>query len=298
MKFNSPVFLILATALLLACHPSKKIEKHSPNLVEQLMLTQPEKFSDILRNRDSFKVQIIYSQIDRNKKNKPILTDYYFNVDATNYFYPASTVKLPTALLALERLNEMEIAGVSRSSSIITESEFSNHSPVYNDPTSEDGRPTIENYIRKIFLVSDNDAFNRLYEFLGQEYINQQLHSKGYRQTDILHRLSILLSEEENRHTNPVLFYDDSSRIMFSQPMKYSNLSYPVRSDSLGNGYYSRGELMKGPMNFSAKNRLPLQELHTMMRALLFPATVKKQQRFNLTSDQYRFVWQYLSQYP
>lgn len=298
MKFISLLFIILAGFLYQACHPSHKIQQQPPDIIERLMKDQPEKFSDILKKRDSFRVQVIYTQIDRKKNNQPIFTDYYFNVDPTQYYYPASTVKLPTALLALERINQMEIAGLSRASSMITEAAFSLQTPVYNDPTSEDGRPTMENYIKKIFLVSDNDAFNRLYEFLGQEYINRELHAKGYIKTDIFHRLSILMTEDENRHTNPVVFYDDSSRILFSQPMLYNKNAYTARRDSIGNGYYSAGKLVKGPMNFSAKNRLPLQELHSMMRALFFPASVEKKQRFQLTEEQYRFVWRYLSQYP
>ncbi len=262
------------------------------------MKSRPEEFSDILRNRDSFRVQVIYTQIDRDNKNRPTFTNYYFNVDPAQYYYPASTVKLPTALLALEKINEMEKSGVHANTSMITESASDFQSPVYNDPTSEDGRPTIDHYVKKIFLVSDNDAFNRLYEFLGQEYINQELHKKGYHQTDILHRLSIFLSEEENRKTNPVLFLDDSSGVLVSQPMAQNTRAYPPRKDFLGNGYYSSGQLTNQPMNFSSKNRLPLEELHSIMRSLMFPSSVKKKQRFNLTTDQYRFVWKYLSQFP
>jgi len=51
-------------------------------------------------------------------------------------------------------------------------------------------------------------------------------------------------------------------------------------------------------MNFSRKNKLPLEELHAIMKSVMFPASVKNKQRFNLTSDQYRFVWQYLSESP
>ena len=47
------------------------------------------------------------------------------------------------------------------------------------------GRPTIAHYIKKILLVSDNDAFNRLYEFLGQQYINTTLHQMGYTEVQI-----------------------------------------------------------------------------------------------------------------
>ena len=51
---------------------------------------------------------------------------------------------------------------------MITEKGFSGQTAVYNDPTTPDGRPTIAHYMKKIFLVSDNDAFNRLYQFLGR----------------------------------------------------------------------------------------------------------------------------------
>ena len=267
MKVNSLLFWFLMACLYLSCRPAREVHKESTDIIEQLMKTRPEEFSDILRNRDSLRVQVIYTQIDRDKKNNPVFTNYFFNVDPTQYYYPASTVKLPTVLLALEKINSMEKLGVHANTSMITESSSNFQSPVYNDPTSEDGRPTIEHYLKKILLVSDNDAFNRLYEFLGQEHINQQLHKKGYLQTDILHRLSILLPEEENRKTNPILFLDDSSRVLVSQPMEYNKTQYPVRKDSLGFGYYSKGQLINQPMNFSSKNRLPLEELHSMKRS-------------------------------
>ena len=298
MKFKCLLFLGSLLIFLGACRSGAKIHKEPADIVEQLMKKNPEEFGDILRKRDSFRVQVIYTQIDRNQKNKPVFTNYYFNVDAGKYYYPASTVKLPTALLALEKLNKLQIAGLNPKTSMITEVGFSNESPVYNDPSSEDGRPTIEQYVKKIFLVSDNDAFNRLYEFLGQEYINEKLHNKGYKGADILHRLSIFLTEEENRHTNPVRFFDDSTREIFSKPLQFNKHAYPQREDSIGSGYYSGGKLISQPMNFSRKNKLPLEELHAIMKSVMFPASVKNKQRFNLTSDQYRFVWQYLSESP
>ncbi len=284
--------------LLLACHSSSKIQKQPSDFVEQLMADHPEQFKGVLEKRDSFRVQIIYTQVDRKKNNKPVFTDYYFNVDQRNYYYPASTVKLPTALLALERINKLHREGVTGESSMITEAAFSKQTPVYNDPTTLDGRPTLDQYIRKILLVSDNDAFNRLYEFLGQEYINKELHHKRYDSTAVLHRLSIAMTEEENRHTNPIRFFDTGAKLLYSQPMKYNSAPYPARKDSIARGYYAGGKLNNNAMNFSTKNRLPLQELHKMMRAVLFPGSVPKKQRFKLTDDQYQFVRKYLSLYP
>jgi hypothetical protein len=274
------------------------VQKQPANFLEQLMAKQPAQFDSILKNRDALKVQIIYTQIDRKKNNEPVFTNYYFNVDPGRYYYPASTVKLPTALLALQRLNKLEAEGVTRKSSMITEAAYSNETPVYNDPTSVDGRPTLEHYIQKIFLVSDNDAFNRLYEWLGQEYINEQLHKKGYTKADVVHHLNVYMTEDENRHTNPVNFYDDSANLIYSKPLKYSSITYPQRNDSIGNAYYSGGKLIKHPMDFSKKNRLPLDELHSILRSVIFPQSVPTKKRFDLTEEQYRFARKYLSAYP
>jgi hypothetical protein len=35
-----------------------------------------------------------------------------------------------------------------------------------------------------------------------------------------------------------------------------------------------------------------------MLQAVMFPGTVRKKERFNLSDEQYKFVWQYLSEYP
>ncbi|GIT57284.1 MAG: hypothetical protein Ct9H300mP18_07130 [Candidatus Neomarinimicrobiota bacterium] len=45
---------------------------------------------------------------------------------------------------------------------------------VYNDTSSETGNASIAHYIKKIFVVSDDNAFNRIYEFLGQDYFNNE----------------------------------------------------------------------------------------------------------------------------
>ena len=265
--------------------------------LENLLKSRPE-FTDILANRDSLKIQVIYTQIDRLANNQPVFKKYYFNLNRDNYFYPASTVKMPVAMLALQRLNELKVFGLNSYSSMITEKAFNGQTAVYNDPTTADGRPTIAHYIKKIFLVSDNDAFNRLYEFLGQEYINTQLKKMGYPSTDILHRLSLPLTEEENRHTNPVTFYNTSAKILYSQPMQVNNEPYPQRSETVGKGYMLGDKMIDSALNFSKKNRVALEDLAGMLQSIIFPYSVPVKQRFNLTPEDYSFVLKYMSQYP
>lgn len=255
-------------------------------------------FNQVLSQRKELGIQVIYSSIERGKNGKPSFTDYTFNLRSENYFYPASTVKLPVAILALQKLNELRIAGLDRNTTMITKSASEQQTEVYNDASASDGRPTIAHYIKKILLVSDNDAFNRLYEFLGQDYINNSLHKMGYTGVQIIHRLAINLTEEENRHTNPVKFIDTAGNMVYDKPGEKSKLVYADRNTKLGRGFMRGTELINEPFDFSKKNRLPLPDLHQMVKSILFPKSVKKEQRFNLTEDDYTFLRHYMSMLP
>ena len=263
-----------------------------------LLRKYPTYFSKILANRTPLKVQVIYTQINRDKNNRASFINYYFNTNPGTYFYPASTVKMPIALLALQKLHELNIPGLDKNSSMVTENEYSHQFPTLNDPSSPDGRPTVAQYIRKIFLVSDNEAYNRLYEFLGQEYINTHLHQMGYEDVQIRHRLQTALNDDENRHTNPILFYDTAGNLLYKQPMQFSQYVFSQRNDKVGNGYYQGEMLEPGPMDFSQKNRVRLEDLHNILKSILFPNAGSPTQSFHLSKDDYLFLHQYMSQYP
>lgn len=267
-------------------------------LLETILAAYPQYFGAVLNRRDSLKLQIIYTQINRTAANEPVFTTYYYHVDPDNYFYPASTVKMPVALLALQRLRELKLPGLSSTSTMITEQQYSRQTPVYNDPTTPDGRPSVAQYIKKIFLVSDNDAFNRLYEFLGPQYINERLHSMGYRQAEIRHRLAVTMNEDENRHTNPVSFFSGDGKSLYTQPMQVNEQPYFQRNEFAGHSYYNEDTLIPSSMNFSKKNRISLEDLTGILKSILFPASVPEHQRFHLEPEDYRFIWKYMSQLP
>ena len=271
----------------------------------KLLEQYPPYFDSILKNRKQWNVQIIYTQIDKGANGMPALKNYYFNVNPGNYFYPASTVKLPICLLALQRLNELKQTGIDKNTTLITEQSQPWQTAVYNDPTSPDGKPSVANYIKKILMVSDNDAYNRLYEFLGRRYINEQLHKKGYENIQILHRLSIPLTEEQNRATNSTIFLDTNNRLLYGQPMQYDSCQYVKRNDTLGKGYLTGGkdyyngeQLINSPMDFSNKNRISLSELHNILLSIIYPEKVSGSQRFNITAEDRNFLLKYMSQYP
>lgn len=266
--------------------------------MESLLKHYPQFFDSIIAKRKALNVQIIYTQIDRGTNGVPVLQNHYFNVDAASYFYPASTVKFPTSLLALQRLNELKTKGIDKNTPMLSGQAYSGQTAVYNDPTTANGKPSIANYIKKILMVSDNDAFNRLYEFLGPQYINEQLQQKGYSSAQLIHRLQIALTQDENRHTNPVQFMAPGNQVIYEQAAQFNTTPYPNRNDSVGKAYYSGGKLMEQPMDFSAKNRLALEDLHHILISLVFPDKVPAAQRFNLTDEDRNFVLKYMSQLP
>ena len=292
---------LLAIIVFCSCSSSKKnvitSMSATQNELVKIMEQFPQYFDSVVKRKDELKVQIIYSQIDRKKDGAASFTDYYFNINNSNYYYPASTVKLPVAILALQKLNELKIAGLDKNTTMITEAEGDVQTAVVADSTAADNQPTIAHYIKKILLVSDNDAFNRLYEFLGQEYINNTLHEMGYEDIQIIHRLDISLSEENNRHTNPVKFYDRSGKLVYKKSSERSQLIYAQRNTKIGNGYMRGGNLVNEPLDFSKKNRFPLPYLHNIVRSILFPETVSPKQRFNLTDEDYQFLRRYMSMF-
>jgi hypothetical protein len=252
----------------------------------------------ILNTPDSFQYQIVYTQINRDRDNNPHFKNFYLHVDSNQYFNPASTVKLPVALLALEKLNELQVQGLDMNTTMLTDSAYSKQEKVYTDSTAQNNLPSVAQYIKRIFLISDNDAYNRLYEFVGQQTINEKLWQKGYTGTRITRRF-VQMNEEENRHTNPIRFMQNDS-LIYSQPPVYSNIQFDFSKKHLaGNGYYDNdSNLIMQPKDFTRHNLFSLEDMQRMLQAVLFPESVPQQQRFNLTDEQYKFLYKYMSQYP
>jgi hypothetical protein len=268
--------------------------------LKNLIETHRELFDHILNHPTHNEVQILYTQIDRDKNNVPHFKSYSYRLNAKRYFYPASTVKLPTAIFALEKLNELKINGLTINSTMITDSAFAGQTRVTKDTSSEDGLPSIENYIKKILLVSDNDAYNRLYEFVGRAEINDKLKKYELNGTRIIGRLAVGDKGESTRHTNPVNFYDQEQPV-YRKPAMYDDRDYPMHLDNMiqGKGYLDKNDkLIMEPFDFSQNNVYPLVDQQSVLKRLLFPETFPKDQQYDLTNEQYRFIYRYMSMWP
>lgn len=286
--------LILTLAMTSACD-------HAPTWdgsLESLLASQPDRFATVLKRPENYRVQIIYTQIDRDANNNPLFGTFNYNVDPSRYFYPASTVKLPTAALALEKINLLKLPGLNRETTMLTGSAADYQTTASEDATSPTGFPSVANYIRKILLVSDNDAFNRLYEFIGQQELNESMRSKGYVDTRIVHRLETALSKSQNRWTNPVQFVDGDAALLKQKDVRNRIDFYGKHRELLGLAEIVNGQRLARPKDFSEKNAYSLPDQHKVLKSLIFPQAVEQGERFDLSEDDYRFLYRYMSMYP
>lgn len=263
--------------------------------IEALLDSQPERFGTVMRDPAHHRLQIIYTQIDRDAVNRPTFRTFRYRVDPDEYFYPASTVKLPTAIVALEKLNDL---GLHRDLAMLTGRATDFQTAVTRDETAPGGLPSVAHYINKVFLVSDNDAYNRLYEFIGQQELNETLYVRGFTGARIIHRLELMLDPLQDQQTNPVRFVDGDATL-YEQDAVHSGQSFiGVRPELLGRGEFVDGEYLDRPKDFAVKNAVPLEELHDVLLRSLFPEAVDEERRFRLTGEDYRFLYRAMSSYP
>jgi len=267
------------------------------NLLRHI-LNNDKIYFDSLINNPKYDIKIIYTQINRNKDNEPSFKTNKLNADPKNYFYPASTVKLPACVFALEKINNLNIDGLNKFTFLRIDSSYKGQIAVKFDTTTLSHFPTIANYIKKILLVSDNDAFNRLYEFIGQKEFNEKLWEYGFTNSKINHRLSFNLSEKENRNTNKFTFFNNSG-IIYEQPAKYSDIKYifQLNNTKRGIGFYSGNNLIKQPKDFSELNYFSLEDQHEFIKRLFFHEGNQKL-NFDLTFSDYDFLYKHMGIFP
>jgi len=290
------MFLILLLFVFYTARSQLKTDLFLQNILSK---NKDNLFQKVLSDPEYYRLQIIYTQINRDKNNTPVFKSYYFNVDSLFYFNPASTVKLPLAALSLEKLNRMKVHGVNKFTSMQFDSAYPRQVKELYDSSAENNYPSIAQFVRKAFLISDNDAYNRMYQLVGQQAINRNLRAKGYKSIRIT-REFMGFTEEENRHTNPINFINKHGQVIYTQPMQYNPDSFDFSHIiKIGKAHYNnKDSLINEPIDFTKVNNLPLEDLQQILQSILFPLSVPATQRFDLRKNDYDFMKQFLSQYP
>ena len=223
-------FIWLSIVMNMSCSTNQ-----SENTLNEIVDSMGAEFPNVVRNPEKHRLQILYTQIDRNQKSKPTFKTLSYGVDTSRYFYPASSTKLPIAVLTLEKARMINEVNIYDKFQILPGPVYKNG--LEEDISSESGYPSLAHSIRNLFIISGNSASNYLYDFLGRDYINERLWDLNLSSARIRHRLSINLSEKENRFTHPMNFYD-KSKIIYKQESQIASIPLKLNIKDFKIGKY------------------------------------------------------------
>lgn len=269
-------------------------------LVERI-LASDGRFARLLASPGAYRLQIVLGRIVDGAEG-PRLVQHGYRLDA-EYFYPASTVKLLAAIAALEHLAEMRSEtglSIDRDTPLVYHPQFEQTVPVDRDPSHvAHGAITVGHEIRKLFLVSDNEAYNRLYELVGPAALDASMRRAGLASPRIVHRLSEFRTPDQHRQLPRIDFLGDGFR--HTRPARadvFDPPPIPLGGLRIGRGHIADGAHVDAPLDFAAKNHVRLGDLQRALCMVLLPEVDCGGTGFRLEDDDRAFLRAAMTELP
>ena len=262
----------------------------------------------VLDKAPDHRVQIVLSELVPQPDGRTTLRSSSYRAGA-EYFYPASTIKLLGAIAACERFDEIDAARTPHNRQSLSAFDaplafaplFSGQSTLERDPSNLAGEVvTLRHELRKLFLVSDNPAYNRLYELVGQDELNQRLWRAGLASVRLSHRLSEGRTAEQNRLTPQIDVRLPEGPFSIPQRRGSLDLAVPNMPGLAVGSAYLRGsdERVDSPMNFADKSCVSLLDLHRALIMLARPDVDLGLPGFQLSPETRRALLDIMREYP
>ena len=272
--------------------------KNSSLLLEILKDSKESIIKKVQSDLNTHEVQILYTRIHRDSSGLPKFERHNFQVNSKQYFYPASTVKFPVAILALQKIRKLQSQGIPVTADTPFKVLFSENLIKKTDSTHPKNNLTIAHLIKKIFLVSDNMAYNYLFDFIGSDDANKAIHNIGITNFNLSHKFS----DSENENTTPrFIFFNQKGDTIYNQAPIISNQK--IKNTNLGGvlkgkGYIKDGILIGESMDFSEKNYVSISALHQILERIIFPKLFSKKKQFTIEPEDYFFLRYWMSRTP
>ena len=246
--------------------------------------------TEILKNKEEYEIQIAYTEISRNKDGEPIFKDFEFQVDENKYFYPASTIKLPIVVLTLDKINELRSSGIdiTLKSKILISSNHSKKNEIQLDTIT-----SFQNLIADVFLVSDNYSSNILIDFIGYNYFNTKMSQAGLKNTYLNHKFN----PDPYVNIDWLIQTVDKQLISSNQDQIIVTASQNISGLKKGENKFQDGSIVSGSLDFSQKNRHSIRDMHNLLKRIIFPSKLDKENVFNLNVEDYDFLRYWMSRY-
>lgn len=254
--------------LVVVCGCATSRLQETTDLTPLLRNASPQ-IRQLLATPETFRVQVLIAEVVTNQSGCAALQRSGYRVDA-EYFYPASSIKLCAAVAALQTIEQLQAQ--HRTTDLLeTPLEIASLFPGDVAQTNDSsnlagGSITVGHEIRKIGLVSDNQAYNRLYDLVGHEGLNRGMHALGLKSTVLNHRLSEMRTIPDMLATAAVNFHMPGAEPI-RVPARRSTLNLTNTSKDLfiGKGYLKGQTLVNEPMDFSRRNGISLVDVQNLL---------------------------------
>jgi len=256
--------MLLVTAMMLCVAPQE------PRDLEAL-LRSDERCAAIVERARDHRLQVLLAEPVVHDDGRVTLRRSHLG-DAERYWYPASSIKLCGAvavLIELQAHNREHGTALGLDSPLVIEPRFDGDARVAEDASNVDGGLlTVRHALRKMLIVSDNQAYNHCFEVCGQDGINRAMWHAGLSSVRLWHRLSESRTLDENRVTRAVRIGD--ARLAARDAGVDLDNSHLLER-RIGDAYMNGGERVDGAMSFDHKNAITLQDLQDLLVEVVRP---------------------------
>ena len=274
------ILLLAVCSSLLSCNS---------NPIELVLKSDPY-LKEIIKDKEDYEIQVMLTKINHDN-TKIDFQNYQYQHDENQYFYPASTIKLPIVVLTLKKINELRSKGsdITLKSKIIL-----NNVDNYSNFKLQDSITSFQNLIADIFLVSDNSASNILIDFIGYNYFNDEMQNAGFDRTYLNHKFN------PDPYVNSTWQISDLDNNMISSINDNQKI---IKADDKTNGLdkgerrYFNGEILDESLNFSEKNRFSITDMHNLIKYIFYPEIFDMANTFNLNVEDYDFIRYWMSRF-
>ena len=274
------ILLLAVCSSLLSCNS---------NPIELVLKSDPY-LKEIIKDKEDYEIQVMLTKVNHDN-TKIDFQNYQYQHDENQYFYPASTIKLPIVVLTLKKINELRSKGsnITLKSKIIL-----NNVDNYSNFKLQDSITSFQNLIADIFLVSDNSASNILIDFIGYNYFNDEMQNAGFDRTYLNHKFN------PDPYVNSTWQISDLDNNMISSINDNQKI---IKADDKTNGLdkgerrYFNGEILDESLNFSEKNRFSITDMHNLIKYIFYPEIFDKANTFNLNVEDYDFIRYWMSRF-
>jgi len=250
----SPIAPAIEVKATLPPPPDRVPDTSAPDtLVHDVLATGGDAVRSVLATPERYRFQVVYADVSGKK-----LVRHGFRADA-EYFFPASSMKVPIALALYDRVPKMQKPWLTRDATLRIGPE-----PVITTLARETWRALI---------VSDNASANRLLGFVGHRELHETLWALGMKSARV-HTGFQVGSEPVPAEVSPKIEIVKPGGDVDVMPARKSDLVLPPTNApalAIGKAHIDDGKRVEGPLAFDEKNAMRLAELQDALVRIVRP---------------------------